>query len=483
MVFSRVTPLLARHRRTVLTAVGAVAALWVIVLAFNRWKPLPDGVSFRGPVHPASDVEFLYDLTYQVEDREVVRQAIFDRVLAMIDSAETFVVLDMFLFDDEHAGDRPFRPITAELTERLIARKRARPDVAITFITDPINNFYGAYTAAHLQRLRDAGIDVVVTRLTRLRDSNPFYSAAWRILPAWLGTGGPGLLPHPLSSRGRKVTLRSYLALLNFKANHRKVIVTEGECLVTSGNPHDASSFHANIGFVARGAVCQDVLDAERGVAAFSGTEMLAHRVRVPPTDAPDPNRRVAAQYITEGWIRTALRREIDRSGAEDAIDLAVFYLSDRGIVRALRRAARRGVAVRLILDPNKDAFGRQKGGVPNRQVAYELRDDVAVRWYDTHGEQFHTKLAVFTRADSVAVIGGSANYTRRNLGNFNLEADLRLRMGRDAPLARAVAEYYERIWSNIDGHFTLDLAAYLDRGLVKRVLYRVQEFTGFCTY
>ena len=59
----------------------------------------------------------------------------------------------------------------------------------------------------------------------------------------------------------------------------------------------------------------------------------------------------------------------------------------------------RRGVRVNVMLDPNRDAFGRQKDGVPNRPVANELvtasGERIAVRWYRTHGEQFHTKLAL----------------------------------------------------------------------------------------
>ncbi len=61
---------------------------------------------------------------------------------------------------------------------------------------------------------------------------------------------------------------------------------------------------------------------------------------------------------------------------------------------------------MRVLLDPNKDAFGFEKSGLPNRQVASELiaASDGAIklRWYRTHGEQFHAKLA----ADAAAAIG-----------------------------------------------------------------------------
>ena len=50
-----------------------------------------------------------------------------------------------------------------------------------------------------------------------------------------------------------------------------------------------------------------------------------------------------------------------------------MFYLSERKIISAIKKAHSRKVKVRLLLDPNKDAFGREKNGIPNRSVAYEL--------------------------------------------------------------------------------------------------------------
>ena len=53
---------------------------------------------------------------------------------------------------------------------------------------------------------------------------------------------------------------------------------------------------------------------------------------------------------------------------------------------------------IRVLLDPNKDAFGFEKSGLPNREVASELvaasAGAIKLRWYRTHGEQFHVKLA-----------------------------------------------------------------------------------------
>jgi hypothetical protein len=458
------------------------------LVLYHTTKPLPPGLSVAGPLRPAAGMEFLFDLTYQDQGRPVSDQVIFDRVFSMIDEAEEFVVIDMFFFDGEHDGEREYRPLSGELTEHLVARKASVPDLKAIFITDEINNFYGAYTSSEIGRLRAAGIPVVITDLSRLRDSNPVYSAGWRMLVGWWGTAGPGWLPHPFSSTGRKVTARSYLKVLNFKANHRKLIVTDRECLVASANPHDASGFHSNIAFAGSGPICADVLAAEQAVVSFSGGAVADWPVyqtdRAPGTDVAGEG---TVQLVTEGKILAALREDLGRVGSGDRVDLAMFYLSQRQVVEALLAANERGASVRLVLDPNIDAFGRQKGGIPNRQVAGELvarsNGRIAVRWYDTNGEQFHTKMVLITRGDSVIIMGGSANLTRRNIRDYNLEADLRFVLPRRAPMAEGTGAYFERIFANQDAAFTLPFEDYPDDRWWKRIRYRIEEFTGACSY
>ena len=491
-------------------AAGVLAAVWLALLVYHLEKPLPDGISVDGPARPASGIEFLHDLSFRLEGQPVVEQEIFDRVLSMIDAAEEFVVIDMFFFNGLHRGERDYPALSSEMTDHLFSRRASNPELKATVITDEINNFYGAYTGAELQRLEEGGVQVITTRLSRLRDSNPAYSAGWRMLASWLGTVGPRWLPNPFSGITPKVTARAYLKALNFKANHRKLIVTDKGCLLTSANPHDASGFHSNIAFAGTGPICADLLEGERAVAAFSGGSVenwpryegvgVEHSGtgKTPAFGTPtgrgglgqlgDPiEGEGTVQLVTEGKIRTALLGELGSVGPGDRVDLAMFYLSERQVVEGLLEADGRGASLRLVLDPNKDAFGREKGGIPNRQVARELvtRSDgrIAVRWYDTHGEQFHTKLLMVTRGESVVVMGGSANLTRRNIGDYNLEADLRFVLPRQAPLASSTTTYFDRIFTNRGGDFTLPFEAYRDDGWVKRVLYRLEEFTGFCSF
>jgi len=74
-------------------------------------------------------------------------------------------------------------------------------------------------------------------------------------------------------------------------------------------------------------------------------------------------------------------------------LDLAFFYLSHREIVASLLNAHERGANIRVLLDANNEAFGHQKSGIPNRQVALELhKAGIPVRWCNTSGEQCHSK-------------------------------------------------------------------------------------------
>ena len=226
-------------------------------------------------------------------------------------------------------------------------------------------------------------------------------------------------------------------------------------------------------------------------MAAFSGHDVPAH-VMDEWTELEGSS---TTRFVTEGKIQTVLIDELEVMRAGDRLDVAMFYLSGRRVIRAIKSAVRRGGWVRLLLDPNKDAFRRPKGGIPNRQVAREFMamaetgigeggmggGGIAVRWYDTHGEQFHTKLLAFHTNRGTTLLGGSANLTRRNLGDYNLEADLLVRAN-DTLGARASA-YFDRLWSNHDGHFSVPYEAYADDSWVKRVMYRLQEFAGLSSF
>jgi phosphatidylserine/phosphatidylglycerophosphate/cardiolipin synthase-like enzyme len=139
-----------------------------------------------------------------------------------------------------------------------------------------------------------------------------------------------------------------------------------------------------------------------------------------------------------------------------------------------------------VLLDPNRDAFGRQKNGIPARPVAHELVEaGVPLRWCDTHGEQCHQKMLLVRYADASSVlIAGSANFTRRNLENFNLETNVALRGSAEAKPIADAARFFDRLWTNEPGRrFSADYAAYADEAFWKALVYRFMESSGISTF
>ncbi len=479
---------------------GVVLAWWIGVGTWQSVKPMPRGTDIAAEavsVEP-QQVTFLYDLTYaDAYGRPQYEQRIFDEVFRIIDEAESFIVADFFLINDlMGASEAVHRPLSRELVEKLIERKEARPDLAVLFVTDPINDVYGGMHAPLLDAMRRAGIDVVTTDLRELRDSNPVYSPFWRTFVQWWGNSAEGgSMPNPFTTEPAPITLRSWLALLNFKANHRKLIVADRSdhslvALVSSANPHDASSAHSNVAIRFTGALAEEIVASEMEIARFSGWRGHIYAASLESASTLSPDEAVQLRFLSEEAIRDHLLEQIRASRNGDAISIATFYLSDRAIIDALLEAAARNVAIRLILDPNRDAFGRQKDGVPNRPVANELVEQsggkIEVRWYRTHGEQFHTKLALIQRGERLIASLGSANLTRRNIGNYNLEANIAIETATSASIATDMQAYFDRLWNN-EGppgtQYSAPFGAFKDDDLGHYWRYRLMEATGLSTF
>lgn len=449
-------------------------------------KSLPEGLSFTGDVHAASNVAFLADLTWV--DSEGIRrsnQMIFDAAFEMIRRARRLVLLDMFLYNDfPMAAGSPLRPLARQLTDLLLKQKQMHPDIRIIVITDPINTVYGSVASKVFAELRAANIDVVITNLDRLRDSNPVYSAFWRLFIRPLGNSNRGKLPNPFDPPG-KVTLRSYLALPNFKANHRKVLVTDdGDELVgivTSANAHDASSAHTNVACIFNGAAVNDLLSTENAVLKLCERTPLKMSA-----NSSKESSAVTVQVLTERAIKLCAMDLINNKQRDERVDLASFYLADRDVIKALKRATRRGVRLRVLLDPNKDAFGHKKFGIPNRSVAADLvRSGIDVRWSHTHGEQCHDKMLLGVNEKKQAqLLIGSANLTRRNLDDFNLETNVLIRAPLSASVMMDAVAHFDSLWRNRPGRvFSVPYEHYRDESVFKRGLYRFMEATGFSTF
>ncbi len=490
-------------------ALAALFGAWAATAWWNANKPLLAGVHVASDwvSVPSSDLMLLVDVTAaDAYSRPVIHQQIFDETLRMIGAAREFIVLDMFLFNSHRgaiapADSQPLRPLSRELRDALIAARRANPQLRVLLITDPINDVYGGDPSSDLAMLSTAGIEVVRCNLDLLRDSNPVWSGLWRLAVSWWpdDTGGHGWLPNPLESGPSRVSFRAWARLLNHKADHRKVLIADDGHkglvgIVGSANPHDGSSSHSNLALAVRGFALLPLLRSELDIAQSSGwrgnlpVSLAAPQPR--PTAALDRGRTAYVRVLTEGAIHDAVLEQLRATRSGDHIDIAMFYLSDRDVIEALIAAAARGAQIRVLLDPNSDAFGHRKSGIPTRPVAAELlsRSDgeIKVRWYRTHGEQFHVKFLAVNTNDKLWFTTGSANFTQRNLEDFNLEANLAVEISSSSSLAAEVSRWFDTLWDNrapAGIEYTTDFGTYADPSQVSYWVYRFMEATGMSAF
>ena len=469
-------------KKGLLLAACVLVCIPLLIGIIHYNKELPKNISYESKLYKTDNVQFLYDLTYEENGTTIYDQSLLEEALKIIDQAEYFLLLDMFLYNDDYDRSKGEYPSVAKtITDALIAKKEQSPLVDITVITDKVNTMYGSAPSTFFKQLEENEIDLIITDMASMRDSNPIFSSIYRPYLQWINPSTNGFLPNPFNPDANKASIGSYLDLVNFKANHRKIVMNEQQALVTSANlTHDGSSLHSNIGIITKGPILKDLYTSEQAVAEMSGFTLPNRDFTFDNTTGD-----LSLQYVTEGKIKTAILREIERAEKNASIHIGVFYISDRQVIKALKEAEKRGVHIQLILDPNKDAFGLEKNGIPNRQIAAELmkKDNIEVRWYDTDGEQFHSKFLIVNHPEETVFIGGSANFTRRNLHDYNLENNFVVIGPSSHAFNVAILDYYNRIWNNIDGHFTEEFEVYEDQSLWKKALYRIQEFTGLSTF
>jgi cardiolipin synthase len=177
-----------------------------------------------------------------------------------------------------------------------------------------------------------------------------------------------------------------------------------------------------------------------RGPRPFRQAVAVLRQMRnaTPPPEA-GPDAPVQAAFLVRDNLRQ--RRTIERSyveairRAEVRIDLAVpYFYPGHSFMRALRRAARRGVAVRLLLQGKLDY---RIAGLAARALYDDLRRH-GVAIYEYTPAFLHAKVAV---VDHDWATVGSSNIDPLSL-LLNLEANLVIR---DADFAAALTQRFEQ--------------------------------------
>jgi hypothetical protein len=405
---------------------------------WNSAKPLPPGTHIVSQTSrlAESEVEFFHDLA--------PRQDVSAREISAIDRAEQLIVLDR-------------SPVAGELAQHLLARKRVRPNLKIVLVTDPGNEAFGGTPSRTLASLEEAGIIVARVRLDRLRDSNPLYSGLWRLLFGWWS--------DPFDETPGQASLAAWSRMQNSKEDQRQLMVADDG----SGGWAAMIAPAASAGLILRGPLGVAMIASELQIATWSADDD-----RLPQAAQMDGRGvgSIDARFLTEGAIEAALLDTLAAAGSGDEISIAVDSLSDRRLITAALRAAARGARLRVLLSRHR---------VPNQVVAGELEQDgghIEVRWYPIEPGAPHPKLLVVRHGTDLWMNLGSANFTRRNLDDLNLEAGVELRMPARAAPARAVTDYFAQVWSgaSADGDTADESAAAYWR-------YRFAEATGLSSF
>jgi cardiolipin synthase len=126
-------------------------------------------------------------------------------------------------------------------------------------------------------------------------------------------------------------------------------------------------------------------------------------------------------------------------NNAQTRIDLTIYLLSDREVIAALKNAALRGVAVRVMLEPNPCCGNNN---APERTLFGELQDaHVQVQWTNPSFRLTHAKFAVVDGATGIVM---AQNLTKTSF-TFNREAGI---IDRDAADVTALANLFAADWA-----------------------------------
>ena len=481
---------------------------WLLSAVWMSLKRLPPGLHIAGQWQalPAQSPRFLRDLSAaDANGAPLVEQHIDAALLGMISQARQLVLLDTGLFGDlPAAGPRAARlraapPIAAGVVDALLRAKAQYPDLSVLVLTDPSTlQMDGAQRL--LERLAAAGIEVLAVDVARLRSPDSAFAAFWDLCCHWWSRAASWPdWPNPLGVGPATVSLQLWGELRGYQRSHRQLLVADDgaggvDALVFSRPLHAEAGIHSATALKLSGSVLEPLIESEFALAQFSGwsdggamqarSQRLLEqqrRLAVPATGGT-----ARARVVTEGGIAATLVARIDATGNGDRIAIAALYLSQRELVRALLDAGRRGVSVRLLLDPGKDGYGYERSGIPNREVASELvvasDGAVRVRWYRTHGEQFSPGFVLVQSAARYWLMIGTAELSRRDLGDFNLAAAAIADVPADAAAGTEALGWFDMLWYNRASsgtEYTTDADVYADASQLRYWQYRLFEAMG----
>jgi len=515
-----------------------IAGTIAFTVSCSTIKTPPLGINYESPVRETENAEFHYDLTYLDKDGNIqYDRNLWDATYKVIDNAKDYLIVEMFLFNDLYNKDKEHFPEFAkEYTERLVKKQKENPNLKVYILADENNNFYGAFEHPFITSMKNAGINVIIVDIFKLKDTFPWYSPFWRTFIKPMGNPqNKGWITNFYGDMWPKLTIRNLLRALNVKADHKKVFLNEKEVVVSSANIHDPSYFHENIAIYTDGPIVKDVLHNLQLVAKFSDSEInvdgsdrrMENIMNSGSNDKTETDEKTLnsenqkennvkqinnegneqnvkektsinseknsitdteghtykIQYLTEGAIGKHLDEDIDSLKAGDELLMGMYFLADKGVIDRLIKAANRGVKIRIIFDRSRDAFGMSTNGLPNKPVSKKLKKKtkgkIEIKWYFTNNEQYHTKITLMKKTDGNVIINaGSANLIKKNIRGYIMDANFRILTTQDSKISKDIYEYFDRLWENKDGLFTLNFDDEPTTGGFSDFMYKILDAT-----
>jgi len=515
-----------------------IAGTIAFTVSCSTIKTPPLGINYESPIRETENAEFHYDLTYLDKDGNIqYDRNLWDATYKVIDNAKDYLIVEMFLFNDLYNKDKEHFPEFAkEYTERLVKKQKENPNLKVYILADENNNFYGAFEHPFITSMKNAGINVIIVNIFKLKDTFPWYSPFWRtFIKPMENPQNKGWITNFYGDMWPKLTIRNLLRALNVKADHKKVFLNEKEVVVSSANIHDPSYFHENIAIYTDGPIVKDVLHNLQLVAKFSDSEInvdgsdrrMENIMNSGSNDKTETDEKTLnsenqkennvkqinneeneqnvkektsinseknsitdteghtykIQYLTEGAIGKHLDEDIDSLKAGDELLMGMYFLADKGVIDRLIKAANRGVKIRIIFDRSRDAFGMSTNGLPNKPVSKKLKKKtkgkIEIKWYFTNNEQYHTKITLMKKTDGNVIINaGSANLIKKNIRGYIMDANFRILTTQNSKISKDIYEYFDRLWENKDGLFTLNFDDEPTTGGFSDFMYKILDAT-----
>jgi len=435
------------NKKIILTVI-----LTLILIYFLIYLSHPRGNVYEGEIHqvPDSSIDFLYDLTYEDEQGNIVyQQEIFDKFFEIIDNAQNFIIVDIFLF--KGSEKEVYRNLADELTQHLIEKRKQSPEMPIYFITDYYNLLN--FNNKNIQELKENNIEA------------NYYST------------------YKTKDFQKESPLNYLYKLFKKRINHRKLIIADSDnkivSLITSANPHDGSSPNSNTGIYIEEKIWRDIYNFEKNLNLVQEEKLKPFLNNISESDSGN----ISIQFLADSGLTHSLAKEIDKTEKGESIEIMSFLISDKKIINKLLSASERGVEVKIILDINKESFGKEKNGIPNQPVAEIInkksKGNILLRWYDSHGEQFHIKMTSIKKKNNQSIIFlGSSHLVNYDTINYNSQADIKIIADSNSNVAQEVHNLFDRIWFNKQGTYTADYDKFKNKSLLKRFQYKFGQFT-----